>query len=196
MKYIKANRIAASKLELFVVSTTGLILLGLWAFFEASFWFIAPDFLIGLYCFLAPKKYKKIIFTTLVISLIGGFAYYLFILNNFGLSTQILDKTPFISDKNFNFVKDIYLEKGVIATFLQSITLIPFKIWTYHITLYNFNPLIYFILVGISRAFRFILVGLIAVYLRKKMENIGKNHLIPLVVLYTLLFLLVTSILE
>ncbi|MEM4271390.1 MAG: hypothetical protein QXO70_04850 [Candidatus Pacearchaeota archaeon] len=196
MDYKEINKNLFKKAEIFTLSTFGILVLGLWAFFEASFWFIAPDFIIGLFCFLAPKKNRKFILTALFISLIGGFCYYLFTVNNFELATNILHNTPFVSEENINFVKAIYSKNGVYATILQAITLIPFKIWTNLVVLNKFDPLVYFFLVGLSRLFRFFLVGMIAIYLRKRIEKFARDNFIVLLITYSVLFLTITYILE
>jgi len=196
MDYFQTNKKVYDRFKIFSLSGWALALLCLWAFFEASFWFIAPDFIIGLLCFLAPKRYKRFIFAALIISLLGGIAYYAFTDSYFNQASEILMKTPFVSEKNVDFVEKLYLEHGVYATIFQSITLIPFKIWTNNIVKYNFNALAYFLLVGISRAFRFFMFGFLAGYLRKKLGKISERHIILIGLIYTAIFLGVMIILE
>jgi hypothetical protein len=173
-----------------------MILIALWSFFEASFWFIAPDFLIGLFCFLAPKRYKKILLIALVFSILGGLFYYFFNVYNLNILTEILINTPFVSEKNMLFVSNLYLTHGIFATLLQAITLIPFKIWTHFVVLYNLNPAIYLLLVGISRLVRFAIVGFIAIKFRHFLGSKVKRHSIFIIAIYSLIFLLITFLLE
>jgi membrane protein YqaA with SNARE-associated domain len=189
MNYLQINRKAYDWLKIFSLGGWALALLCLWAFFEASFWFIAPDFIIILLCFLAPKQYKKFIFIALIVSLLGGIVYYVFTSNYFNQASEILMKTPFSSEKSIESVGELYSKLGVYATMLQSITFVPFKIWTYTVVKYNLNSLIYFILVGISRLFRFFILGLLARYLKIKMNKIAERHILLILFVYTFIFL-------
>lgn len=184
------------KISIFTASSAGLILLFLWAFFEASFWFIAPDFLIAIYCVINSKNYKKFLKGVIIASILGGALYYLLNYINFSEMTRILVNTPFVSSKNIGFVDAIFIKYGIFGTFFQSITLIPFKIWTHFAFFYGFNPIIYLFFVAISRIFRFYIVAIVAMWISKKFrKNIEKN-LIYWLVLYTILFLLLTFLWE
>jgi len=196
MNYLQINKKIYDWLKIFSLSGWALALLCLWAFFEASFWFIAPDFIIILLCFLAPKKYRKFIFIALIVSLLGGIAYYAFTSSYFNQSNEILMKTPFVSEKNMGFVENLYVKNGVSATILQSVTLIPFKIWTNNVVKHNLDAFIYFLLVGISRTFRFFIFGFLATYLRKKLRKNTERHILLIFLVYAALFMGVIFLLD
>ena len=185
LNYSKINAKVYEKLEKFSLDGWALIILGIWAFFEASFWFIAPDFIIGVLCFFAPKRYKKFLGVTIVISLIGGLGYYLFVSIYPELAMTILSQTPFLTEKSMGFVSD-YLGKGVSYTLLQSFTFIQFKAWTYFANVYGLNIIAYFFLVGISRIIRFSVVAGIAILLSKINKKFLKKNIILLILGYVL----------
>jgi membrane protein YqaA with SNARE-associated domain len=190
------NQKALKKSTLFAGSFAGLVLLSIWSFFEASFWFIAPDFLIAIFSFLVPKKYKKYIFLALLFTLLGGIAYYslnIFYLENM---TLILQNTLFVSEKNIDFVSKILTQYGVGGSFFQSFTLIPFKIWTNLVVILNLNPLIYFVIVIFSRLIRFTIIAGIAILARKKLGNLNKKYFLIIAIVYLILFFSIMFLLE
>jgi len=196
MRIKELNQKVYDKFYIFAGSLVGLILLGLWSFFEASVWFIAPDFLIMLFSLVLFKKYKKFILVALITSLIGGLLYYILNLFYFEQLTDILFNTPFVAERSVAFVSKLLSEYGVIATFLQSITLIPFKIWTHFIVQYNLSPLLYFVFVAISRTIRFFVVAFVFAFLGKKFKNKIRNNFNWLLIIYLLSFALVMFLLE
>jgi len=194
--YKEVNRKIYTRAEIFAASGLGLTLLVLWSFFEASFWFIAPDFILGLLCILAPKKYKKFLVAAIITSIFGGVFYYSLNLIHFEGLTEILVKTPFAAEKSMNFVSALFSNYGVIATLMQSITLIPFKIWTHFAVLYGFSPILYFLLAAVSRIFRFFIVAWIACFLGIKAKKWIKNNFVAFLAAYILLFVIGMLLLE
>jgi len=185
MNYAKINGKVYEKLQKFSLGNWALWFLGVWTFLEAGFWFIAPDFIIFALCFFAPKRYKKFLLVSLVVSLIGGGCYYVFVHNNPELALTILSQTPFLTEKSMAFVSNS-LGKGVIYTLLQSFTFIQFKAWTYYANAHNLNLVVYLFLVGISRIIRFSVVAGIAILLSRINKKFLRKHIIALIIGYVI----------
>jgi hypothetical protein len=196
MGYFKLNRQVFDKSSVFAAGFLGIVLVCVWSFFEASFWFVAPDFLIALFSFLVPKNYRKFIYYALVFSLVGGIFYYVLNLFYYELIGEVLKQTFFVSTKNLEFVSGLFAQHGVLGAFFQSFTLIPFKIWTHLAVGNGFNPAIYFLIVIVSRAIRFFIIGLVAVGLRKLLKNYARENIVILFVLFVIFFFGVMFALE
>lgn len=196
MDYFRFNRLVFDKFSVFAGGTLALVFLAVWSFFEASFWFVAPDLLISIFSILAPKKYRKFIFIVLLSSLLGGIFYYCLNFFYFDQLIRVLYHTPFISERNILFVSEILGKYGVFGAFFQSFTLIPFKIWTSFVFSNGLNPYVYFAIVMISRFIRFFIFALVALYLRKSFERVIRNNFCLLLSLYLVVFFMFMFILE
>jgi membrane protein YqaA with SNARE-associated domain len=195
-KYYNINEKTYNFLNKFILSTSAIILLILWAFFEASFWFIAPDLLITIYCFFPKSNHKKFINIAIISSIIGGI-FYLILTFLYPIQiTNILIQTPFVNEGKLSFVSNLFSNHGVISTLLQSFSFIPFKIWTNQAVLNNFNLFFYFSLVAISRIIRFYFGAFISKYLGKKFEKFNKKNIIPIFIVYIAIFLILLVIIE
>jgi hypothetical protein len=196
MDYFKLNRLVFDKASIFAVGFLGIFFVCIWSFFEASFWFVAPDFLIAIFSFLVPKYYRKYIYYALIFSLLGGIFYYVLNLFYFELMGEVLGQTFFVSTKNLELVSGLFAQYGVLGAFFQSFTLIPFKIWTHLVVGNGFNPSIYFLIVIVSRAIRFFIIGLVAIGLRKLLRNYVRDNILILFVLFVMFFFGVMFVLE
>lgn len=138
------------------------LLLGAWSFLEASFWFIAPDFLLVIFGVFFPKEWKRSTALALLNSLIGGIFY--FVLVNWApdLFGSVLKDTPFVTERMLQFVSDLYARYHYLGVLFQSFSFMSFKIWTYQAVNFQFNPFIYFPLVMLSRTIRLGAVSLLA----------------------------------
>ncbi len=196
MNYKDMSEKSYKKTSIFAGSIIGGILLGVWSFLEASFWFIGPDFLIILFSFVLPKKYKRFILIAIISSLLGGIFYYVLNLFYFDQLSIILFNTPFVVTRNVNFVSNILSSYGVAGALMQSITLIPFKIWTHFIIEFGFSPIIYFILVIISRTFRFLVFAGIASFVARRFPKISRKYFFLFLLIYIILFVGIMIIIE
>lgn len=167
----------------------------LWAFFEASFFFIAPDFILMFYSY-AKNNWKKILLITAGFSFLGGIFYFLLIQFMGEKLYTILLNTPYIGNTNILTVQGFYDNYGVYGTIFQSFTFMPFKIWTYLSVSNQLNPFIYFLFVMISRIVRFGIVIIIAKMLNKYFGNFIKKHFILAVLSYGILFVLLIEFME
>ena len=128
----------------------GLVLVGLWAFFEASFWFIAPDFILIILAFTLPRRWLALSLAALGGSLAGGIVYYGLLYASFDTFEKILKATPFVMPRMLEFVESMYRHYGYAGVLVQSLSFMSFKIWTYKAVVHDFHPLLYFPLVMIS----------------------------------------------
>jgi membrane protein YqaA with SNARE-associated domain len=184
------------KYLLFVGSGAGLLLLFVWSFFEASVWFLAPDFLVMLYCFSGKAKIRRLLGVALAGSLLGGILYYLFCIQYPSEARGLLLTTPFISSQKLSFVSGLYDSYGVLGAFAQSVTLVPFKIWTNLMIEYRFSPAAYFLLVMMSRFLRFGVAALFAAWVGRTVGKRLERHFVGLLAAYVAIFLTIQVILE
>jgi membrane protein YqaA with SNARE-associated domain len=184
------------KYLLFVGSGAGLLLLFVWSFFEASVWFFAPDFLVMLYCFSGKAKIRRLLGVALAGSLLGGILYYLLCIQYPSEARALLLATPFINAQKLAFVSGLYDSYGVLGAFAQSVTLVPFKIWTNLMIEHRFSPAAYFLLVMLSRFLRFGVAALFAAWVGRIVGKRLERYFVGLLAAYVAIFLTIQIILE
>ena len=196
MNYNSLNKDWKKKFSLFAVSGLGFLLLFLWSFFEASFWFIAPDMILVLFVLFAPKFYKKYFFITLIASLLGASLYYLLNVYYFEKMTSILLSTPFVTDFMINYIDNLYLKYGVLGTLFQAFSFMSLKIWINLAVQHNLNFLSFIILTGISRIIRFGVVLFITLFVKKKFGAFLKKHALTVSLIYLFCFIVLLFVVE
>ncbi len=187
--YADANHRLATWLCATAGASVGLVAVGTWAFAEATFWFIAPDFLIIILCVFAPESWKRIAFFALLGSLAGGILS--FMLNGlfFDRMGEILRATPFVEERMLTEIDDLYRSRGLQGVLFQSFSFMQFKIWTHLAVAHGFQPIVYFGLVGISRGIRFLIVAFAAQLAGRLAPRFFARHAALFLVLYTTAFL-------
>ena len=191
MSFEKFNNKLFDKLSLFSLTSGALVLLAIWAFFEASIWFVIPDFFLLVLCVLSPKKYKKFFLIGIIFSLIGISAYFMFVSQYPGKAGEILIETPFIRGRMIEAIGSLYNDQGISSVLKQTTTVIPVKVWTYQAVTHNFNFFIYLLFVGISRAIRIFLICFIFSIIGNKFKKNIKKYSSIFLFLYIILFFLV-----
>ena len=191
MTFLELNKRLYDKLSPLTMTNGALVLLSLWAFLEASVWFVIPDFLLLILCILYPKNYKKFFVFTLLFSILGIIAYFTFVSNYTVLSGEILLNTPFINQKMLDSINSLYTGKGVSVVLRQTTTVIPVKVWTYQAVVHHFNLFLYLFFVAISRAIRMFIISLIFAFIGKKYRNTLRNYSSILLLAYVLIFFIV-----
>jgi membrane protein YqaA with SNARE-associated domain len=190
------NYQAAERFSQFAGSRAALLLLGAWAFFEPSFWFIAPDLLLWLMCLYSPKKYVRFFLVTLASSLAGACLYFALNLLFFEDLHRILLATPFVNDGMILRIESVLAAYGMKGLLLQSFSFISIKIWV-HLAVEHNIPLLWFIiLTGLSRALRFFLFALLFSRVGLWFGIFLKRYFISFVTLYVLGFMAVLVLLE
>ena len=196
MLSMDVNHRAAEKFSRFVDSRRGLWLLSAWAFFEPSFWFIAPDMFLWLMCLYAPKKYIKYFFVTLASALAGAGFYFVLNLFFFEELEKILLVTPFVNDRMVLQIQNILATHGLKGLLFQAFSFISVKIWV-HLAVENNIPFQWFIvLTGLSRALRFFLFAMVFRRIGLRFNVLLGRYFIPFVTLYVLGFITLLVILE
>ena len=191
MTFLELNKRLYDKLSPLTMTNGALVLLSLWAFLEASVWFVIPDFLLLILCILYPKNYKKFFIFTLLFSILGIIAYFTFVSNYTVLSGEILLNTPFINQKMLDSINSLYTDKGISVVLRQTTTVIPVKVWTYQAVVHHFNLFLYLFFVAISRAIRMFIISLIFAFIGKKYRNTLRNYSSILLLAYVLVFFIV-----
>jgi len=190
------NNRAADRFSQFVNSRQGLLLLGIWAFFEPSFWFIAPDMFLQLMCLYSPKKYIKYFFVTLASALAGVSFYFVLNLFFFDKLGKILLMTPFVNEEMILQIKNILATNGLTGLLFQAFSFMSVKVWV-HIGVENKIPFHQFIfLTGLSRALRFFLFAFISSQIGSRLNHFLRSYIIPFVILYVVGFIAMLIFLE
>lgn len=178
------------------MSRSGIFIVGCWAIAEATFWFVAPDFLLGIMLAFAPLAWKRLLGAALVGSLIGGAI-------SFGLNllfptwmANILGVTPFVQPHMIVFVEAVYSKHGYFGVLFQAFSFMQFKIWTQYAVLHGFHPALYLLLVMISRAVRFGAVAIMSKEIGRKISGVLLSHALLFSVVYTILFFALLVALE
>lgn len=194
--YHHVNRKLSDLIATAAVSRSGLLIVGGWAVAEATFWFVAPDFILGVMLAFAPRAWKRLLAAALVGSLIGGVVS--FALNSLYPTwmASVLSVTPFVQPTMIAFVEDVYNRHHYLGVLFQAFSFMQFKIWTHLAVLHGFNPLIYFTLVMVSRAVRFGAVSLVAKSVGEKIGHLLRTHATAFLLSYTALFLALLFALE
>lgn len=194
--YQDFNRKLSEFIATAAMSRSGLIFVGGWAVAEATFWFIAPDFILGIMIAFAPRAWKRLLAASLLGSLIGGVLS--FTLNSLhpAWMASVLEATPFVQAKMIAFVEGIYSRHHYIGVLFQAFSFMQFKIWTHLAVLHGFNPLIYFSLVMLSRMVRFGSISFLAKNIGDRIQTLLKGHALTFVFMYTVLFLALLFALE
>ncbi len=191
MQIEKMNDQLYDKASLFTGSILAFILLGIWSFFEASFWFVLPDFLLLLLCLLRPEKYLRFFVLSLVASVVGISSYYGFVVFDSGLAREILDDTPFVNQGMIGDVGGWYTEGDLLVLLKQSVSNIPVKVWTYLAVEHELNLFVYVCGVGISRAVRMFMITFVFAILGRRFAAGIRRRFLLLSVGYVVLFFFV-----
>lgn len=139
-----------------------LILLSLWAFGEASFWFIAPDFLLIPLAIEKPERWFKLSMIAWVSSIGGGLFYFWWASRNPAEAQSVLSQTPFVTPRMQETISNWYEKYGFWGALLQSWSFMSFKIWTFEAIKKDFFFWFYFPVVTFSRVFRLFVVTYLA----------------------------------
>ena len=173
-----------------------LIFLSLWAFVEASFWFIAPDFLLMPLSWEQPKKWFKFSLITWASSVAGGLFYLWWASKHFEAAQSILEMTPFVSARMHAKISALYQEHGAWGALFQSWSFMSFKIWTFEAIKQQLSLAHYFPIVILSRVFRIFVVSWISSRCSRWILPYWRKNLAVSWLSYSLVFFLVLRLLE
>jgi hypothetical protein len=101
---------------------------------------------------------------------------------------RILHATPFVTSRMIETIDALYARHSHLAVFYQSFSFMQFKIWTHLAVKHELHPVLYFVIVMISRAARLGAVALVARFFGRRLQGVLDRHGIVLTVAYTLLF--------
>lgn len=176
--------------------SVGLAIVGMWAFCEGTFWFIAPDFVLILASAFVPAAWRRLVVAALVGSILGGTVSWLLNSNWMEEMYRVLISTPFVTQRMIGTIDGWYGQHGMPAVFFQSFSFMQFKIWTHLAVRHGFNPVGYFVIVMLSRAIRFAVVAWIGSIVGRRMPKIIERHAIALTMCYSILFVVMLIVME
>jgi len=140
----------------------------LWAFSEASFFFIVPDLWLSYTSLNSLKKGFKNVIYALIGALLGGTVMYILGRHDITAIVKFLAKIPLIDLGIINDVKESIQINGVSAMFVGPLKGIPYKIYASYV----------FIMISIfARGIRFCLSVLISnLFFRTFLNKITLNN--------------------
>ena len=171
-------------------------LVALWAFGEACFWFIAPDFLLIPFAIEEPKRWRR--FSTLAwcASFIGGGLYFAFCSLQFAQAESILSHTPFVTPGMMSSISGWFERYGCWGALAQAWSFMSFKIWTFEAVRHDLSAWAYFPIVMLSRVFRLFVVAWLASRLSPYLKPWWSRRPALSWALYTGAFLLMLILME
>src|SRR4030095_5839428 len=95
-------------------------LLALWAFGEACFWFIAPDFLLIPFAIERPERWRRSASVAWTASFVGGTFYFIFCTQFGELPNSIITRTPFVTLRMMTTISALYEQYGYSGVLWQS----------------------------------------------------------------------------
>ncbi len=196
MTYVEMNHRVHERLKNVSLSQSGQIIAFAWAIAEATFWFIAPDFIIGLLVAIAPTSWLKLVRASLFGSLVGGLLSYGLNLLYPEWMAQVLHSTPFVQQSMIDFVDGVYTKHGHAGVLFQAFSFMQFKIWTQAAVKFDFNAFVYFSFVMISRSIRFGASAWLAKIIGSRIEKFLRAHIVLFSLMYTLAFIGLLIMLE
>jgi hypothetical protein len=135
------------------------LLLAVWAFGEACFWFIAPDFLLIPFAIREPKRWLRFSTVAWCGSFVGGSLYFVFCSLHFTTAESIITHTPFVAPRMLASISGLFDRYGVWGALAQAYSFMSFKIWTFEAVRHGLSWWTYFPIVMFSRVFRLFVVS-------------------------------------
>ena len=167
----------------------------LWAFFEATFFFIIPDVWLSYNSIDSLKKgFQNVIFA-LIGALLGGTLMYILGSYNITSINSMLIKIPLIDATIINQVKESIQSDGLLAIFLGPLKGIPYKIYASYSGALTLNYLMFMLISIFARGIRFsisiIITNLLSKTLLKQVSLINKRIIIT--ILWLLIYIMYFS---
>ena len=163
-------------------------LLGSVSFIESIFFPIPPDVILIPMVLSNRFNWLNLAFITTITSVIGGvFGYYLgsFLFNEINI---YIIEYGYMND--FNLVKNIFIEYGIIVLFISGFTPVPYKIFTIAAGFMSLNIFMFVIVSLFGRGLRFYLVAYLSNRYRENINVYLNRYLIHLTFAVLFIFLL------
>ena len=172
------------------------VAVGLWAAGEASFWFIAPDFLLLPFAVQQPARWWRLSAAAWCGSLAGGALYFAFCTVDLRLAESILAQTPFVTPRMLAFVSGYYERHGAWGALAQSWSFMSFKIWTFEAVRHDLSWWVFLPIVMFSRLFRLFVVAWAAARLSPYVRDVWSRRPVVSWALYACGFLMMLIVME
>lgn len=153
------------------LSDKGLLGLGFcWAFFEAIFWFILPDFFLAPAVISRPKLAKRLLLSVITGTMLGTMTMLILASLFFSQIAVMISNVPFTTQEMIPRV-ETQLQSGIVSVILQPFSGIPVKVWSYTVIASGYSVIYYYIAVNIGRIIRFLLVCGVSLGIAKLCHN-------------------------
>ncbi len=172
------------------------LFVALWAFAEASFWFIAPDFLLMPFAMQHPQRWLRCSTAAWIGSFVGGSLYFVFCSLHFALADSIISATPFVTPRMLASISGLFDRFGYWGALAQAYSFMSFKIWTFEAVRHHLSWWTYFPIVMFSRVFRLFVVAWLAARLSPYVRPSWNRRPVLSWTLYAGAFLLMLILVE
>jgi len=196
VNYRTLNNKAYASIREFSLTRSALILLIAWSFFEASIWFIIPEFILIPLVIANPDSYKRHFKTILISSTAGALIYVMIASLQPDLVYSLLIKIPFTNAHMIDRIMILYSKEGIASVLRQAFSGIPSKVWSYAAVKSGFGILPYVTLLTISRGARMAIVAYASSIIGRKHNTFLRDHICVLASTYILIFFIVLSYLS
>lgn len=139
-------------------SRSGNYFVFLWAFFEAIYWWVFPDFLLILAGVYTRRLKPTIVLFAVVGTACGGTVAFIWATQYPATTTALLDQVPFVSDAMTRSTERIMAEHGPVGVLNHPVSGVPFKVFTYTSGQLGTNLAAFILLAALGRGLRFMVV--------------------------------------
>ncbi|MDR1124294.1 MAG: hypothetical protein LBL61_06945 [Elusimicrobiota bacterium] len=161
-------------------------IIGIWAFLEATVFFIMPDFLLCPAVIARPKQSRDILLMTVIGSVLGMTALAAVCFACPGEIRRLFVYIPFTSDAMFE--KVILEINSSFSVFFQPFSGIPVKVWIWTAIISKTNFFSFFTVIILGRVFRFLMVTLMSLGIEKIVGKPLRNYAVLFLPLYAIAF--------
>ncbi len=173
----------SQEIENFFLSKWANYLVFFWAFGEALFWFVIPEFLLLLLVFMRIKRKKQLLTYDVAGTIVGTlFAFTL------RLSDLTIAKIPYIQDKMIEQTLIWYDKQGIFALFNQPFSGVPYKVFTLTANRYDFFIIAFILLAVVVRMSRYLIFFGLFVGLYPGLHKFVKKNYLALFLIATFIF--------
>ncbi len=170
-------------LENFFLSKYANYLLFFWAFGEALFWFVIPEFFLLLIVFMRIRRKKQLLFYDVAGTVAGTLVAFLFHFSNATVSNL-----PYIQPAMVEQTISWYDKLGVFGLIYQPFSGVPYKVFTLTAHNYEFFLPLFILVAVVVRMSRYIIFFGIFLALYPGLHNFVYKHYVRLFLVATFIF--------
>jgi membrane protein YqaA with SNARE-associated domain len=155
-----------------------------WAFAEATFWPILPDFLLVPLALGTPRHARRLLLCAITGMALGGSGLYLFAYRQPAAAMHLLQQLPTVRAGARDRARDDLAAHGLAAFLFQPVSGVPFKVWALLAGSQGRSPLQAIPLFVLARSARMAILTLAASLIGVRCRPFLSRHFLVLMTLY------------